>query len=276
MNILIIDGNEKAASDRYVKIGMDTQYEVYAKILKKLSNNSFNISVIHPAINENFIPEGMNLDDFTGFIWTGSVLNIYENTPSILRQIELAKTLINKENFIFGSCWGLQVLVTAAGGKIRKNPNGLEAIVAKDIKLNNFGKIHPMYKGKNSTFDSFCWHYDDAETLPPHTTVLASNKKSKIQSINFDHKKSIIWAVQYHPEFNPLWMSGLMKQREKLLIDESIYRDKQEFDLYKNFFSNIKEQIGQNNLLQLSDNIIDEDKHSIELLNWINFIKNQN
>ena len=218
----------------------------------------------------------MNLNDLNGIVWTGSALNIYNVSNSISKQIELAKELLERKNKIFGSCWGLQVLVTAAGGSIRKNPNGLEAVIAKNIKLNKTGLNHQMYKNKNKSFDALCWHYDDAETLPPHTTVLASNKKSKIQSISFDHNKSIIWAVQYHPEFDPLWISGLMEQREKLLIDECIYRDKEEFDLYKNFFSNIKEQIAQNNLLQLSDNIIDEDKHSIELLNWINFIKNQN
>ena len=40
MNILIVDGNEKEASDKYVQLGMDTQYDVYSNILQKLSNNS--------------------------------------------------------------------------------------------------------------------------------------------------------------------------------------------------------------------------------------------
>ena len=35
MNILLVDGNEKEASDRYTKLGMDTQFQVYEKILKK-------------------------------------------------------------------------------------------------------------------------------------------------------------------------------------------------------------------------------------------------
>ena len=35
MNILIIDGNDKIASDKYRALGMDTQYEVYSKILKR-------------------------------------------------------------------------------------------------------------------------------------------------------------------------------------------------------------------------------------------------
>ena len=49
----------------------------------------------------------------------------------------MAKELFKRKNKIFGSCWGLQVLVTAAGGKVRKNPNGLEAILAKNIKLSD-------------------------------------------------------------------------------------------------------------------------------------------
>ena len=163
MNILIVDGNEQNASNKYINLGMDTQYEVYSKILKKLSNNTFNISIIHPAITEDFIPKGMDLNDFEGIVWTGSVLNIYDSTQAINRQIELAKLLINKKNYIFGSCWGLQVLVTAAGGEIQKNPNGLEAVVAKEITINDQGFQHPMYQGKNKVFDAFCWHYDDTE-----------------------------------------------------------------------------------------------------------------
>ena len=43
MNILLVDGNEKEASDRYTKLGMDTQYQVYEKILKKYSNSKINL-----------------------------------------------------------------------------------------------------------------------------------------------------------------------------------------------------------------------------------------
>ena len=272
MNILIVDGNEKAPSDNYVQLGMNTQYDVYYKILQKLANDSLNLTVIHPAISSDFIPKGISLDDFEGIAWTGSLLNIYEATPSIIRQIELAKKLLNKKNSIFGSCWGLQVLVTAAGGKIRKNPNGLEAIIAKNISLNEAGLMHPMYYGKNKIFDSFCWHYDDTKSLPKNTEVLASNQKSNIQSISFQNNQSKIWAVQYHPEFGPQWMAGLMQQREKILLEEEIFKNKNEYDLYKNFFSNIDNE-SQNNSLNISENITNDDLHSLELVNWINFMK---
>ena len=126
MNILLVDGNEKEASDRYTKLSMDTQFQVYEKILKKYSNSKINVTIIHPAIDDNYLPLGISLDDFEAVAWTGSLLNIYNMTKSITNQIELAKELFKRKNKIFGSCWGLQVLVTAAGGKVRKNPNGLK------------------------------------------------------------------------------------------------------------------------------------------------------
>ena len=39
MNILIVDGNEKEPSDKYVQLGMDTQYNVYS--------NDNKVSIVH-------------------------------------------------------------------------------------------------------------------------------------------------------------------------------------------------------------------------------------
>ena len=59
MNILIVDGNEKGASERYKKRGMATQYDVYSKVINKISNNEFNVSVIHPAITDDYLTNGL-------------------------------------------------------------------------------------------------------------------------------------------------------------------------------------------------------------------------
>tara|TARA_B100000029_G_scaffold515247_1_gene621337 strand:- start:1935 stop:2750 length:816 start_codon:yes stop_codon:yes gene_type:complete len=269
MNILLVDGNEKDASDKYVNAGMETQYEVYNKILHKLSNKKLNILTIHPAVTNNFIPKGVSLDDFDGIVWTGSLLNIYDSNPSILRQIELAKSLLSKKNSIFGSCWGLQILVTAAGGKVRKNPNGLEAVIAKQITLNDLGIKHPMYVGKKKKFDSFCWHYDEAEYLPINTKILASNFKSKIQAISFKNKDSSVWAVQYHPEFNSIWMSGLMNQRKDILLKEKIFNNQNDFTLHNKLFLNQYDNYKAQDL-NISSTLLDEKMHTLELKNWLN------
>ena len=272
MNILIVDGNEKEASDRYIKLGMDTQYDVYSKVINKISNYEFNVSIVHPAITSDFLPLGASLDDFDGIAWTGSLLNIYDMSPSITRQIDLAKNLFIKKNKIFGSCWGLHVLVTAAGGVVRKNPNGLEAVVAKNIKLHADGISHRLYKGKKNSFDAFCWHYDEAESLPENSVVLSSNAKSKIQSVVFKRDQSQIWAVQYHPEFDPSWIAGLMDQRKKILLSEKAYNSEKEFMDQKNYFDNYKNLQNRQFEEKYSD-LVDNKMHTLELANWIDYLK---
>ena len=267
MKLLLVDGNEKEASDRYIKMGMDTQFEVYQKILKKYSKDNINITLIHPAVHDEYLPKGVSLDDFHAVAWTGSLLNIYNNSKSITKQIDLAQELLKRKNKIFASCWGLQVFVTAAGGRVRKNPKGLEAILAKNIKLNEFGTIHPMYKNKNKNFDAFCWHYDEAEILPNNSEVLASNNKSDFQSISFTFNNSSVWAVQYHPEFNPSWMAGLMKQRKDILLQNNIYKNSAEFEKERYIFENYT-NLNSKKLDSYID-VIDENKHSLEISNWL-------
>ena len=209
------------------------------------------------------------MDDFDAVAWTGSLLNIYDQTRSIIKQIDLAKELFKRKNKIFGSCWGLQVLVTAAGGKVRKNPDGLEAILAKNIKLNDYGSKHLMYKNKNKKFNAFCWHYDEAEILPKDTVVLASNDKSEFQSISFKIDNSEIWAVQYHPEFNPDWMAGLMTQRKDILLENNIYKSYEDFEKEKKILKNYNEI--DNSLPEEYIDVIDGKQHSLEISNWLEF-----
>ena len=274
MNILIVDGNEKKASDKYTQLQMPTQYEVYKQVLENLSKGNLNITTIHPACTSDYLIDGVNLDDFVGIVWTGSLLNIYDYGAPIERQIELAKILLNKKNKIFGSCWGLQVLATAAGGSIRKNPKGLEAIIASNITLNEKGIHHPMYKDKPNQFDSFCWHYDEVETLPENTLVLSSNNKSAVQSFTFHRKNSEVWAVQYHPEFNPKWISGLMHQRKQLLLEENIFTSFEEFEKLYLYLSNIKKFDHFKKELSISHSLVSENIHTNELFNWLEYIKN--
>ena len=274
MNILIVDGNEKKASDKYTQLQMPTQYEVYKQVLENLSKVKLNITTIHPASTSEYLIDGVNLDDFVGIVWTGSLLNIYDYRTPIERQIELAKVLLNKKNKIFGSCWGLQVLATAAGGLIRKNPKGLEAVIANSITLNEKGINHPMYKNKPNQFDSFCWHYDEVETLPENTVVLSSNNKSEVQSFTFHRNNSEVWAVQYHPEFNPKWISGLMNQRKKLLLEENIFTSSEEFEKLYLYLSDIKKFDHLKKELLISDSLVLENIHTKELCNWLECVKN--
>ena len=276
MNILIVDGNEKNSSEEFTKLGINTLFEEYKNILTTLSSFKLNIKIIHPAWDENFLEAGINLEDFRGVVWTGSVLNVYKMSPSIVRQIELAKILLKKKNKIFGSCWGLQVLTTAAGGLIQKNPNGLEAVVSKNILLNQEGVFHKMYINKPKQFDSFCWHYDEVKKIPDNSTVLASNNNCAVQALAFTRENSEVWAVQYHPEFNPYWVSGLMSMKKKILLNNRIYKNEKEFKSMHKYLSNINENKDLTKHLKIENTLINNAIRYTELLNWLENLKKYN
>jgi len=273
VNILIVDGNEKVSSEKYTELGMLTQYEVYQEVLEKITTYELNISVVHPTWEDDFLLPGTNLDDFDGIAWTGSVLNIYDLRPDVQRQIDLAKILLQKKNKIFGSCWGLQVLATAAGGHVRKNPKGLEAVIAKKISLNEHGIKHPMYNDKPSIFDSFCWHYDIVETLPVNSIVLSSNDNSDYQSVTFSRNDSEVWGVQYHPEFDGKWVSGLISQRKSTLLEEKFFSSEHDFNMMYNYLSDLDQYDSLRSDLEISDTLIDDKVRYKELINWLTYLK---
>ena len=61
------------------------------------------------------------------------------------KHVDFVKTCFKHETKIFAACWGLQVAVTAAGGKCRVAPRGPHVGIAYDIELTNEGKKHKLY-----------------------------------------------------------------------------------------------------------------------------------
>ena len=131
-----------------------------------------------------------------------------------------------------------------------------------------------MYANKPNNFHSFCWHYDELEELPQDAVILSSNNKSIIQSISFIKNDSEVWAVQYHPEFDPKWISGLMKLRKSLLLDEGIYKTSDQFDKIHLYLSDVDKYDYLKNELSIHDSLIERSIHTIELSNWVKNLKN--
>ena len=70
------------------------------------------------------------------------------------RQIELAKAVFAAGVPCFGSCWGLQVGVAAAGGTVVRDPRGREFGFARRIMLSAVGRDHAMFQGKPEVFEA--------------------------------------------------------------------------------------------------------------------------
>ena len=221
--ILVIDGNVAEIRARQTSaLGYDSG-SGYARVLRHI-DPSLRVDILLAADAEPTFAEGVGLADYDGVTMTGSALNIYNGGAPVTRQIELAKTVFAVGVPFFGSCWGLQVAVTAAGGEVRANPRGREFGFARRILLAEAGAAHRLFAGKPATFEAPTVHRDEIASLPAGAVTLATNDMG-LQAAAFSHGRGTFWGVQYHPEYNYLDIAAAAERYGATLVSEGMFRD---------------------------------------------------
>jgi GMP synthase (glutamine-hydrolysing) len=221
--ILVIDGNvEEIRARQRAALGYDSG-DGYARVLASLLPG-VHCDVIRPGDGPAPLPHGLALEDYDGATMTGSALNIYNGGAPVERQVESARAVLEAGVPFFGSCWGLQVAVTAAGGSVRANPRGREFGFARRILLTDAGRAHPMFAGKPAVFEAPTIHRDEVAVLPPGATVLANNEIS-LQAVVFTYRRGTVWGVQYHPEYDFLDIAAAAERYGSTLVGEGLFSD---------------------------------------------------
>jgi GMP synthase (glutamine-hydrolysing) len=223
--ILIIDGNRAATREAQLAAGGQATGEGYAQVLQQLAPLSCDI--VRPADGEVRFTAGVALADYDGAVITGSALNVYEGGAPVERQIALAHAVGASAVPLFGSCWGMQIAVAAAGGRVRRNPLGREFGFARRIELSDAGRQHPMYAGKPAVFEAITVHRDDVDQLPAGTQVLASNDMG-VQALELRLGAAVVWAVQYHPEYSYAEIAATTLRYAQALLDEALFDSRAE------------------------------------------------
>ncbi len=227
--ILVIDGNEAATRARHVACGGTASGEGYAATLKRL-RPEVDCDIVRPADGEPQLPEGVGLADYAGAVITGSALNVYDRSPPVQRQIELVQAVFNAGLPSFGSCWGLQVGVTAAGGTVVRNPRGREFGIGRRITLTTAGRDHGMFQGKPDVFEAPTVHVDTVASLPMHSTPLAHNDMG-LQAAEIRLRNgATFWGVQYHPEYSLAEIAAMARRYGEVLIRDGLVKDQAELE----------------------------------------------
>jgi GMP synthase (glutamine-hydrolysing) len=221
--ILVIDGNVAEIRARQAAaLGYDSGAG-YARVLRRI-DPTLRIDIVLPADAEPQFPPGVGLADYDGVTMTGSALNIYNGGAPVTRQIELAQAVFAAGVPFFGSCWGLQVAVTAAGGEVRANPRGREFGFARRVLLTEAGAAHRLFAGKPAAFEAPTVHRDEIASLPAGAVTLATNDMG-LQAAVFTQGRGIFWGVQYHPEYSYLDIAAAAERYGTTLIHEGMFRD---------------------------------------------------
>jgi GMP synthase (glutamine-hydrolysing) len=271
--ILVIDGNVAAVRARQVSaLGYDSG-NGYARVLRRLEP-ALRIDIVTAADGEVRFAPGVGLADYAGVTITGSALNIYQGGEPVRRQVELARAVFTAGMPFFGSCWGLQVAATAAGGEVRANPRGREFGFARRIQLSDAGRAHPLFAGKPVVFEAPTVHRDEVALLPPNASVLAVNDYG-VQAAAFSHDRGTFWGVQYHPEFDYVDIAAVAERYGEKLVDDGLFRDVQGLATFVAELRALQSNPGDVSLLWkhgLGAAMRSEAQRLLEIRNWLDVV----
>ena len=258
LKLLIVEGNTKEENINFNNAGCVPQSQNFKLHVNKIKQNC-EIDIVEPG-NDEFVSKILSsLKKYNGVILTGSTLRIDDQSKEVKKHIDFTKKIFQHGKKIFAACWGLQIAVTAAGGKCRVAPNGAHVGIAHDVKLTEDGKKHALFKSKPNTFTTPAFNYDEVEIPPTNSVLLASNKINKFGALYFTVGESEIWGLQYHPEIPYDYMIKLIKHRSKKMIERNVFKNQNEIDQH------IKS-------IEKAKIILSDESRTLELKNWLEYI----
>ncbi len=271
--LLVIEGNSPQTLAEHTAVGGTPAHQGYSNLLRELLPGAI-VDTCQPGDPAATLPNGKSLAGYDGIAITGSSLHIYDGGPSVMRQIELVRSALSTGTPLFGSCWGLQVIVAAAGGSVRKNPKGREIGFGRGIRLTEAGRKHPMYVGKLDVFNAPTVHLDEVEALPAGATVLATNAMSDVQSVELRTNGSVAWGVQYHPEYPLREIAAIVRRIGTRLIEEGFFKDAKDIKTFAYDLDTLDREPDCKRLYWrhgISKNVLDKKLRVSEVANWIEF-----
>ena len=259
LQLLIVEGNTKEENSNFNRAGCVSQSENFKRHIK-IFEPDCEIDIAEPGDDNSIAKIVSSLKKYNGVVLTGSTLRINDDSNEVRKNIEFAKTCFKHEKKFFAACWGLQVTVTAAGGKCRVATNGSHVGIAYDIELTNEGKKHKLFNSKPHKFTTPAFNYDEVEIPPNNAVLLASNKINKFEALHFTVGNSDIWGLQYHPEIPYDYMIKLIEKRSRGLIDKNVFKNENEISQHIDSIKKAK--------ATLSDDI-----RTLELKNWLDYLR---
>lgn len=245
--------------------------ETEVALLKGLHDN-LDCEICFPADTGQPLPDSTSLRQFDGMLWSGTSLSVNDAVPGMQRQIELMQSAYNAGLPVFGICGGLQVGVVAAGGKVIRNPRGLQSPVARQIKIRREAMNHPMFQYRDLSFDAFCDHFDLVSRLPEGGEALAGNDSAAVQAAAFNVGQSELWGVQYHPDFGLEHFCAVSEYRRQDWIEHGLAGSDTDVDSYVSIARRLKndpQDRAAANFLGIGKDLVDETVRRSEIRAWL-------
>ena len=155
-----------------------------------------------------------------GFIVTGSASSVTERAPWMLRAEAWLREATALDRPILGICFGHQLLASALGGSVVRNPRGREIGTVKVI-LHDGAERDILFGQLPSAFHANATHVDTVVDLPKNAERLATTSLDT----NAAFRVRRAYGVQFHPEIDGDVMRGYLHARKEMIVAEGLPHD---------------------------------------------------
>ncbi|XP_059637008.1 gamma-glutamyl peptidase 5-like [Cornus florida] len=167
---------------------------------------------------EGEFPDMNELQNYDGFVVSGSPFDAYGNDPWVLKLCFLLQTLDSMHKKVLGICFGHQVLCRSLGGKVGKANSGWDIGLRKVKIVKDFSPCG-FLKGSDeipAALSIIECHQDEVWEVPVGAEVIAYSDKTGVEMYTIgDH----ILGIQGHPEYTKDILNNLI---DRLLTNKSI------------------------------------------------------
>lgn len=158
------------------------------------------------AVVDGQMPHGPDAAD--GWLITGSRHGAYEDHPWIPPLEDLIRAINAQGRPMIGVCFGHQIIAQALGGTVEKFSGGWAV-----------GRQTYDYGGRQVCVNA--WHQDQVTALPPGARVTGSN--GFVQNAFLAYGDTI-WTCQPHPEFDKVFVDGLLTYRAPGVVPDDLIK----------------------------------------------------
>ncbi|KAI3513905.1 hypothetical protein L1887_12131 [Cichorium endivia] len=201
-----------------------------SEYVKKMYGGYFNVFVgafgeeeeverwdLYRVVDGQF-PDMNELQDYDGFIVSGSPYDAYGDDNWILELCFLLQTLYSMQKKVLGICFGHQVLCRALGGRVGKSQSGWDVGLRKVKIVKDFSHcsfLERLAEMPQALSIIEC-HQDEVYEVPMGAEVIAFSDKTGVEMfVIADH----ILGIQGHPEYSTDILNNLI---DRLLNQDAI------------------------------------------------------
>ena len=165
-----------------------------------------------PVLEGPFFP---NINNFDGFIITGSASGVYENAQWMKKLFSFIREAHNKRKKIAGFCFGHQAIAVALGGEVIKSDKGWGV----GIKKHTIYSTKDWMKPHLDELKLIYMHQDQVVKLPEAAVLLSGDNFCPFSAFTIDEN---IISMQGHPEFSRRFIRDLISLRAQNIGREKV------------------------------------------------------